>query len=59
MSAAPEITMVTPGRTARVLSVTMPLMAPVMVPTVCPAAIDACSAKQARNETKRTTVRYL
>lgn len=38
MSTALEITMLTPGRTAPVLSVTVPLMTPVMAPTVWPAA---------------------
>ena len=53
MTAALEATMVTPGRTAPVLSVTVPLMAPVMAPTVWPTLVDACSAKHTMNETKR------
>ena len=53
ISAALEITMVTRGRAALVLSVTVPLMAPVMAPTVWPVLVDACSAMQARNETRR------
>ena len=50
--------MVTPGRTAPVLSVTVPLMVPVMAPTVWPAPVDACSAKHAINETRRIARRY-
>lgn len=53
MSAGLEMVMVTPGKTAPVLSLAVPSTAPVAVPTVWVAVAVACRKQHATSEEKR------